>query len=87
MGHDAHANTDMRLLPLESALHEIGDQVRAHVQQLNTLVPRVTALEQQTAAMLSLHADDMRRVQTALGLVQTIVYGGWWARIRWLVGL
>lgn len=87
MGREAQASAEMRLLQVEAAVQQIGEQVRALVQQLNALAPRLQSLEAQTAAMIALHADDTRRLQTAVGLVQTMIYGTFAARVRWLIGI
>jgi hypothetical protein len=93
MGREAHANAEarpaieMRLLQLESVLTQIDEQARLVTVVNSGLIARVTALEAQTAAMIALHHDEARRLQTAIGLVQTVVYGSRLARWRWLLGI
>jgi len=87
MGREAEASVTMRLLQVETIINELAGQLRQSIDEHKMLMTRVNALEAQTAAMIALHADDYRRVQTAIGLVQTLIYGTLGARLRWLLGL
>jgi hypothetical protein len=78
---------EMRILNLEAALHQISEACRVLVTDQKRLTARVQALETQGVALRALQADDVRRLQLAIGAVQTAQHGTRWARLRWWLGI